>query len=69
MLEWLNGYKTYIGSAVVICGASLKVLGPIIYPGNDYDSWGNYLITLGTGIISVGLGHKIDKNTDAMLKE
>jgi hypothetical protein len=53
MIDKLNGYKTYIGGALIAIGAFLKTIGQ--------QEYGEAFVMFGEAVAVVGLGHKLAK--------
>ena len=49
----LNGYKTYIGAAIIGISAALDILG--------YGQYSQAVMLIGSALGLVGIGHKLDK--------
>ena len=71
--EWLNGKKTYIAGSIALLQGLLLVIGQLcaLHGIGDLYTWLQSIST-NQGILEIsgamalfGIGHKLDKNTDA----
>ena len=53
----MKGWKSWTGFGMIIVSAILKGLG--------YEDFSNVAGTIGTGVLGVGIAHKIDKTRQA----
>lgn len=50
-----NGYKSYIGGAMIGVAAAIRAVAP------QYESLADTLQTLGVALLGVGIAHKVEK--------
>lgn len=73
LLKWagskLDGYKTKIGGAGLILLGSIgavNLIWPDAVPGIPAMDMDGIIGSISTGFVALGLGHKLDKNTEAV---